>query len=53
MLMWLREDTNEERLIKKVMPGFMRMPELKFIAMIKKNLNYNLEPIRKNQYIVR
>jgi hypothetical protein len=53
MLMWLKESMHDDRIINKVMGHFMRMPELEFIAMIKEKLNYDLEPIRKNQYIVK
>jgi hypothetical protein len=40
------------KIIKKITRKFMRYPEHEFISMIKTDYNINLEPIRKNTYLI-
>lgn len=40
------------RIIKKIQYFYRNMPENLFIEQCKKELNYKLDPIRKNLYLV-
>ena len=41
-----------ERIIKKVIRKHLDLPEVEFEERVQKELNFRLEPIRKNQYII-
>jgi hypothetical protein len=41
-----------DEFVKKVIRKTLALPELEFIDFVKNDLNYRIEPIRKNLYIV-